>query len=258
MKKIAKKELKNFLNLKVLEYNQPEFIASDPISVPHLFRLKEDIEIAGFFSATLSWGQRPVIIKNAKRLMNLMDNAPFEFVMGHHSADLKRFDKFVHRTFQPEDCRFFTRSLRKIYAEYGGLELAFFRSMSKDQQVFFGLQGLRNLILSLPHIVRQRKHIPDPDAGSAAKRMNMFLRWMVRKDPSGVDFGLWKTIPASCLICPLDVHSGRTARKLGLLKRIQNDWKAAMELTLALREFDEADPVKYDYALFGLGMFERF
>ena len=294
-----KASIKDLLNAKYDEFCRPDFIENDPISIPHQFSTKEDIEIAGFFSATIAWGQRPTIIKNAKRLMKLMDNAPFEFITQHQPKDLKRFDGFVHRTFNADDVRLFCHSLKNLYSENHSLEDVFLggiRDEDKDlgnaihhfRNEFFqimppsplrGTQPFQgeierpdtNLSLEKSSCRTRRKgcpegtgwsrtlkHVSDPMKGSAAKRINMYLRWMSRPGDRGVDFGIWERIPTSLLSCPLDVHSGRVARKLGLLKRKQNDWKAVQELDTALREMDPADPVKYDYALFGLGVFEGF
>jgi uncharacterized protein (TIGR02757 family) len=251
-------ELKDFLDEKVLLYNQPHFIELDPISIPHLFTKKEDIEISGFFAATIAWGQRPTILRNAEKLMQWMDNSPYDFVINFEEEDLKPFKAFVHRTFNGSDCINFLKALQNIYRNHGGLSELFTISLNeghndlKESIVF-----CRNRFFELPHMKRTEKHFSNPADGSACKRINMFLRWMVRRDNKGVDFGIWKQISPSLLVCPLDVHSGRIARKLGLLKRKQNDWKAAIELTQKLRKFDSSDPVKYDFALFGLGVFER-
>lgn len=253
------KELKCFLEEKCSQYNKPSFIKSDPISVPHTFSKKEDIEIAAFITASIAWGQRKTIIKNARRFMDYMDNSPFEFIINFKERDLKRFDNFSHRTFNGEDCAFFLKALKNIYLNYGGLEGVFSVSASSDEKYSWdALMNFRRIFFSLPHSVRTQKHVSNPQKGSAAKRLNMFLRWMVRKDALGVDFGIWKNFPQSELLCPLDVHSGNTARKLGVLKRRQNDRRAVEELTENLKKLDPHDPVKYDFALFGLGVFERF
>jgi len=246
-------ELKKFLEEKYLLYNQPSFIESDPVSIPHLFTRKEDIEISSFFTATIAWGQRTTIINNANRLMLMMDKDPYNFILNFTERDSKLFEKFVHRTFNGVDCVFFLKSLKNIYTNHGGLEKSFSGSDVKDR-----IRNFRNLFLSTKHPTRSLKHISNPAQNSASKRLNMFLRWMVRKDDCGVDFGIWKQISSKDLICPLDIHSRRVARKLGLLKRKQNDWQAAEELTAKLRLFDPNDPVKYDFALFGLGVFENF
>ena len=251
-------KLKALLDAKAELYNRPEFIPSDPISIPHSFSRREDIEIAGFLVATIAWGQRTTIVKNGFRLMELMDNAPYDFVIGAKANDLKRLSGFVHRTFNSDDLLFFVESLRNIYANKGGLEAAFSDGIKPgDTDVFNALCGFRSRFLDSPHLPRSVKHIANPATGSTAKRINMFLRWMVRSDNKGVDFGLWKSIFPALLCCPLDVHVGNVARKLGLLERKQNDWKAVEEMTAILRQLDAKDPVKYDFALFGMGVFEK-
>jgi uncharacterized protein (TIGR02757 family) len=252
-----KNELKEFLDEKVLLYNTPKFIESDPIQIPHQFSLKEDIEIAAFLTSTIAWGNRKMIINNSKRMMALMGNSPFDFVMGHNEAQLENLDGFVHRTFNSDDFVTFIKALQHIYNNHNGLEMAF----AKNQQPLSmqqSISGFRKLFFETPHQQRTTKHVSDPMQGSAAKRINMFLRWMCRNDNAGVDFGIWKSISPASLSCPLDVHSGNVARKLGLLTRKQNDAKALAELDAALRQFDANDPVKYDFALFGLGVFEGF
>jgi len=250
-------ELKEFLDEKVLEYNQPKFIESDPIQIPHQFSLKEDIEIAGFLAATIAWGNRKMIIKNANRMMELLENTPHDFVMNYSEKELSNLENFVHRTYNGIDFTHFIRALSNIYKNHGGLETVFskFKEDVDNKQV---IHHFKKVFFEIPHQKRTQKHVADPLKGSAAKRINMFLRWMVRNDNSGVDFGLWKQIPMSKLSCPLDVHSGNVARKLGLLTRKQNDWKALEELDTSLRILDKKDPVKYDFALFGLGVFENF
>ncbi|SRR5258706_1051399 len=256
--KFSDKELKDFLEEKTLRYNSSSFISDDPISIPHRFSKKEDIEISGFFSAVIAWGNRKAIVAAGSRLAELMDNSPHEFILHHSPADLNRFKKFVHRTFNGGDAIYFIRSLKNIYKNHGGMESIFQRHISlSDADLSPALSGFKAMFYILPG-ARTQKHLPDPLQNSSAKRMNMFLRWLVRNDKQGVDFGLWKFIKPSQLSIPLDVHTGNVARKLGLLKRKQNDWKAVMELTARLREFDPNDPVKYDFALFGLGVFEKF
>ncbi|HLA56253.1 MAG TPA: TIGR02757 family protein [Flavobacterium sp.] len=250
-------ELKSFLDEKVSQYNNPDFIESDPIQVPHLFLAKEDIEIAGFLSATIAWGNRKMIIKNSHRMMDLMGNAPYDFVMSHGESDLERLQDFVHRTFNGQDFATFIIGLKHIYQNHGGLENVFAKYQSADS-IQQSIHEFKKLFFEIQHQNRAQKHISDPLNNSAAKRINMFLRWMVRDDNKGVDFGIWKSISSSLLSCPLDVHSGNVARKLGLLKRTQNDAKALAELDEQLRLLDKADPVKYDFALFGLGVFEGF
>jgi len=249
-------DIKSLLDSRVNQYNSFDFIHSDPIQIPHRFSRKEDIEIAAFLTATISWGQRKSIINNANKLMELMDNSPYEFIMEAGISDLKSIKSFVHRTFNGNDCLFFLQSLKNIYIHHGGLEKVFTNGYLTEGTVFGALQHFRQTFLSIPHEVHVRKHISDVTANSAAKRLNMFLRWMVRSDENEVDFGLWKDIPAPALMLPLDVHSGNVARGLGLLERNQNDWKAVEEIMYVLRSFDPSDPVKYDFALFGIGVFE--
>ena len=252
--KLKATELKEFLDEKYELYNKPLFIESDPISVPHQFNKKEDIEIAAFFAATLAWGQRPTIIRNANRLMEAMDNAPFEYIMNSKRNDWKTFAKFAHRTFNGIDAIYFIQSLQHIYKNEGGLEKAF----SVNGDMLAKLIAFRNTFFDKHPAGRTAKHIADVTKGASAKRLNMFLRWMVRNDKQGVDFGIWRNISAAELYCPIDLHSGRVARKLDLLVRTQNDWKAVDELTQNLRKLDPKDPIKYDFALFGLGVFEKF
>jgi uncharacterized protein (TIGR02757 family) len=242
--------LKELLDAKVAFYNQLSFIQYDPISIPHLFSKKEDIEIAGFLSATIAWGNRKSILNNATKLMQMMDNSPHDFILHFTDQDLKPFADFIHRTFNGDDCVYFLWSLKNIYQNRGGLENLF----SAKENVKEGLIYFRQVFFELNHPLRTGKHISNPAKNSASKRLNMFLRWMVRKDEIGVDFGIWQKISPSSLYCPLDVHSGRIARNLGLLQRKQNDWKAVEELTKNLKQFDANDPIKYDYALFGMGV----
>lgn len=250
-------ELKEFLNEKVSAYNNPKFITSDPIQIPHQFSKKEDIEIAAFLSATIAWGNRKMIINNAQRMMEIMGNSPFDFVMNHSSKDLEKSNDFVHRTFNAIDFQFFIKSLQNIYKNHNGLE-SVFSLFPEDENHKQTIHNFKKVFFEIDHEKRTTKHVSDPMKGSASKRLNMFLRWMVRQDNSGVDFGLWKSIPMAKLSCPLDVHSGNVARKLGLLTRKQNDWKALEELDTNLRKLDANDPTKYDFALFGLGVFEKF
>jgi uncharacterized protein (TIGR02757 family) len=275
MIKLKHSELKEFLEEKYDKYNRIDFIGSDPISIPHQFTKKEDIEIAGFLAATIAWGQRVTIINNANKLMKLMDNSPFDFVMNAKAKELKRFSDFKHRTFNGIDAEFFMKSLQNIYQKQGGLQSAFGFSSKiapkENSNLQSAITNFRTAFFSISHPSRTGKHVSNPSENSSAKRLCMYLRWMVRTDKRGVDFGLWtNTIPkkdrteknlilnSSHLMCPLDVHSGNVARKLGLLNRTQNDWKAVEELTNSLKKFDAIDPVKYDFALFGLGVFERF
>jgi uncharacterized protein (TIGR02757 family) len=250
-------ELKEFLDVKVLEYNRPEFIESDPIQIPHLFNKKEDIEISGFLTATIAWGNRKSIINNAKRMMEYMDHSPFDFVKNHQEQDLQSLLPFVHRTFNGTDFITFVKGLQHIYNNHHGLEQVF-SVANKQTSLQPSIHHFKKVFFEIEHLPRTQKHVSDPLKNSAAKRINMFLRWMVRTDQTGVDFGIWKTLSPSQLSCPLDVHSGNVARKLGLLKRKQNDAKALRELDENLRILDATDPVKYDFALFGLGVFEGF
>lgn len=250
-------DLKKFLDNESAFYNNPGFIVSDPVSIPHLFSKKEDIEISGFFSATIAWGQRPVILKNAARLMEWMDYSPHQFVLHHTPKDTVQFEKFVHRTFNGTDCLYFLKSLQHIYRKKGGMEKIFSEKFAGESAPAKAIHHFRKIFFEMKHETRTEKHVADPLANSSAKRICMFLRWMVRKDLCGVDFGLWKTIKPSQLACPLDLHSARTARTLGLLSRTQNDWKAVMELTGRLKQLDPADPARYDFALFGIGVNER-
>ncbi len=255
--KLKKAELKDFLDAKVELYNNPKFIDSDPIQIPHKFSKKEDIEIAGFLTATIAWGNRKSIINNANRMAELMDHSPFEFVMQHQKSDLEQLNGFVHRTFNEIDFKQFIKGLRHIYEKHDGLESVFAKNATKDS-LQKSIHNFKQCFFEINHLKRTEKHISDPLKNSAAKRINMFLRWMVRNDNNGVDFGAWKSLNPSQLSCPLDVHSGNVARKLGLLKRKQNDAKALSELDNSLRKLDPKDPVKYDFALFGLGVFEGF
>lgn len=250
--------IQSFLNQKVLSFNHTSFIETDPIQVPALFTTKENIEIAGFLAATLAWGQRPTIIRNARWLIAHMGNNPIEFLQRETEDDWIVFTDFRHRTFNGTDCIYFLKALRNIYQNHGGLEQVFTEGYLIDRTVFSALVHFRKIFFELEHEHRTEKHVSDVEKGAAAKRLNMFLRWMVRTDGSGVDFGLWNRIPASALMLPLDVHTGNVARKLGLLTRTQNDWRAVEEITARLREFDLKDPIKYDFALFGLGVFEKF
>lgn len=257
MPKLNKSELKDFLDEKVNLYNNPKFIETDPIQIPHQFSKKEDIEIAAFLTATIAWGNRKSIITNANKMMELLDHSPFEFVMQHQETDLDRFDGFVHRTFNSNDLMQFIKSLQHTYKKHQGLETVFAKH-AEERSLQHSIHQFKTCFFEIPHLERTKKHVSDPLKNSAAKRINMFLRWMVRNDNNGVDFGIWESLSSSQLSCPLDVHSGNVARKLGLLKRKQNDGKALAELDTALRKLDPSDPVKYDFALFGLGVFEGF
>jgi len=257
-------QLKEFFDRKVDEYNQPSFIFDDPVSIPHRFTKKQDIEIAGFFAAIFSWGNRRTIIKKSLQLMELMSNSPFDFILNHKEKDLKGLLGFRHRTFKDEDLLYFVRFFHMHYRSNSSLESAFLpvnrmeesggsswaeHSLNQFHQYFFSIEDVP---------ARSRKHIASPARHSSCKRLNMFLRWMVRKDNRGVDFGIWQAISQQHLICPIDIHVARVARRFGLLTRNQADWKAALELTTHLRSLDENDPVKYDYALFGLGVLEHY
>lgn len=250
-------ELKEFLDSKVLQYNTINFIESDPISIPHKFTLKEDMEIAGFLAATIAWGNRKSILRNANKMMDHLGNSPYDFILNHSDSQLDNLDTFVHRTFNGLDFRTFIKSLKHIYTNHGGLE-GVFATPPKNESLQLQIAEFKTIFFEIEHLPRTEKHVADPLKGSAAKRINMFLRWMVRKDNTGVDFGIWESISPSQLSCPLDVHSGNVARKLGLLTRKQNDAKAVQELDFSLRKLDKKDPVKYDFALFGLGVFEKF
>jgi uncharacterized protein (TIGR02757 family) len=255
-KKSSRFELKDFLDEKSAQFNRPGFIANDPISIPHLFKKKQDIEIAGFFAATLAWGQRVTIIRKCRELMELMDNDPYNFIVGHKPSDLERFRNFKHRTFNTIDTLYFIEALASIYKESGSMEPAF-RVHKEDPTIEAGLIRFHHRFFRLEdYPKRTKKHLPTPERKSTCKRLVMYLRWMVRNDQNGVDFGIWKTISPSQLICPCDLHVDRVARKLKLIKRKQTDWQTALELTANLRTFDPVDPVKYDFALFGLGIEE--
>lgn len=239
------------------QYNTPDFIENDPISIPHCFSVKEDIEIAGFLAAILAWGKRSMIIKSAHLLMERMDNAPHDFVVNASEIEHKHLDGFVYRTFQTQDAIGILSALQHIYKYHGGLANIFVAQANSQNKIFDAIVHARTLLLSSPHLLkRTHKHIANPAAGASAKRINMYLRWMVRKDTRGVDFGIWSHLSPADLICPLDVHTGNVSRNLGLLSRKQNDWKAAIELTQQLQKFCPEDPVKYDFALFGLGIYE--
>ncbi|PXY40687.1 TIGR02757 family protein [Flavobacterium cheongpyeongense] len=252
-----KSELKEFLDEKVIQYNNLDFIESDPVQIPHLFTKKEDVEIAGFLSATIAWGNRKMIIKNAHQMMNLMGNSPYDFVMSHSDSHLEALENFVHRTFNGKDFAGFIKGLQHVYKNHEGLEAVFAKNQEADS-LQKSISEFKKTFFETDHLPRTEKHISDPLNNSAAKRINMYLRWMVRQDSKGVDLGIWKTISPAALSCPLDVHSGNVARKLGLLTRKQNDGKALAELDIKLRKLDPNDPVKYDFALFGLGVFEGF
>ncbi|HEY1025047.1 MAG TPA: TIGR02757 family protein [Sphingobacteriaceae bacterium] len=283
-------DLKAFLDFKADQYNNLAFIENDPVVIPHQFSLKQDIEIMGFWSAMLAWGQRRTIINKCNELIRLMDGAPYDFIINHQETDLKRFFGFKHRTFNETDTLYFIYFFRHHYTKYLSLEAAFQPSVAVFREDFMAevekhnmpddysslpcyiselrtmqvriedrLNHFRHYFFSLPDFPRRTiKHVSSPAKKSSCKRLNMFLRWMVRSDNRGVDFGVWNSIKPAELICPTDVHVDRVARKLGLITRKQVDWQTALELTERLREFDPSDPVKYDFALFGLGIEEKF
>jgi uncharacterized protein (TIGR02757 family) len=265
----SKKDLRDFLEKKVLQYNQVSFIESDPISIPHRFRRRQDIEIAGLFASVFAWGNRTTIIQKSNELIQLMDDAPFDFIQNHQPTDLKRFSNFKHRTFNSTDLLYFIHFLHDHYQKANSLESAFLpketfedkidRQLTNNEYVKEALAVFYLRFFSLEDPPgRTRKHIASPEKNSTCKRLNMYLRWMVRKDKTGVDFGLWKKISPADLICPVDLHVARVARGFGLISRKQTDWETAMELTRALRLMDKKDPVKYDFALFGLGVMENY
>ncbi|MBB6610821.1 TIGR02757 family protein [Pontibacter sp. Tf4] len=251
--------IKALLDDRVAKYNQPAFIPNDPVSIPHRFTKKQDIEISGFFASILAWGQRKTIINNCVKLMNLMDNAPHDFILNHQEQDLPRFLGFKHRTFNDTDLLYFIHFFNWYYSLHQSLETAFTGVHNEIRYQKDRLMYFHDLVFSLedaPH--RTKKHISTPARKSACKRINMYLRWMVRQDNNGVDFGIWQTMKPADLVCPCDVHVERVARRLGLITRKGMDWQTAEELTDHLRAFDPTDPVKYDYALFGLGVEEKF
>lgn len=249
-------ETRDFLNFKADQYNTPSFIEDDPIQIPHSFTKKEDIEIMGFLVATIAWGNRKSILNSGERLIQIFGNSPYDFVMEYTKDKEEYFDGFVHRTFNSIDLAYFVESLQNLYSNHGGLESVFTKYATKDS-LQPSIHEFKKIFFELPHPKRTQKHVSDPNKNSAAKRINMYLRWMVRNDNKGVDFGLWNQLSPSQLSCPLDVHSGNIARKLGVLQRKQNDAKAVLELDEALRKMDPKDPVKYDFALFGLGVYNE-
>lgn len=259
--KLTKKELKEFLDEKVLEFETRDFIPLDPISIPHMYSEKRDVEIAGFLASTIAWGNRKSILKNANSMMERMDHSPYEFIMGFEKSDEKAFDGFVHRTFQNEDIIYFMHTLRKLIAEYGSIESVIsdhWVKSGKPNSIKESLSNFHSEFFKFDHAARTRKHVANPAKGSAAKRLNMYLRWMVRSPKRGVDLGVWDEIPSSVLSIPLDVHTSNVGRKLGLITRKQNDWKTVDEYDAELRKFDVEDPVKYDFALFSLGAIDGF
>lgn len=249
-------EIKYILDEAFIRYNNVDFIETDPIQIPHRFSLKQDIEIAGFLTATIAWGQRKSIINNANRLMTMMDDSPYDFVVnGNPDTDWQVVRAFVHRTFNGQDCLDFMQALKYIYKNQGGLENVLTKGFRMDNTVFSALNHFRLIFFETEHNSHTHKHISSVLSNSSAKRLNMFLRWMVRKDEKEVDFGLWKNIPMSALMLPLDIHTGDVGRAFGILTRKQNDWKAVVEITDVLRELDPVDPIKYDFSLFGIGAF---
>jgi uncharacterized protein (TIGR02757 family) len=248
-------DLKDFLDQKSAQFNKPGFIEHDPISIPHLFKKKQDKEIAGLFAATLAWGQRKTIVRKCKELMELMDNDPHNFILSHSEKELRSLHDFKHRTFNSTDLLYFIESLKHYYNSHDSLEDAFYNNRA-DETIEAGLIKFHNLFFEIDHPHRTRKHVATPERKSTCKRLVMYLRWMVRKDNNGVDFGIWKKISPAQLVCPCDLHVDRVARKLKLIKRKQTDWQTALELTRHLKRFDPTDPVKYDFALFGLGIDE--
>jgi uncharacterized protein (TIGR02757 family) len=254
-------KLKDFLDNKVDAYNRVGFIENDPVCIPHRYSLPQDIEISAFFAAIFAWGHRTIIIKKATALMELMDNAPYQFVTQHQPGDLKRLLEFKHRTFNSTDLLYFIEFFGQYYATHDSLEAAFLKGYEEgpEGRIEASLNGFYHTFFSLEYVpARTRKHIASPEKNATCKRINMFLRWMVRRDNKGVDFGLWKRLSPAELVCPIDLHVARVARRFGLLQRPATDWKAALELTDMLRRYDQDDPVKYDFALFGLGAMEKF
>ncbi len=255
-KKLKLSELKEFLDQKSDQYNQPAFIEYDPISIPHAFKKKQDIEIAGLFASVLAWGQRVTIVRKCRELLTAMDNDPHNFILGHNENDLRVFENFKHRTFNLTDTLYFINFLQWFYKNHSSLEEAFIVPRA-DKTVENGLINFHDLFFSLPdYPYRTRKHIATPERKSTCKRLNMYLRWMVRRDSRGVDFGIWHSISPAQLICPCDLHVDRVARKLKLIRRKQTDWITALELTSNLRFLNPEDPVRYDFALFGIGIEE--
>lgn len=259
--KLTKTELKEFLDEKVLQFETPDFIPHDPISIPHMFSDPKDVEIAGFLAATIAWGKRKMILRNAHSLMERMDHEPYDFIMNFEDSDAAAFDGFVHRTFQPEDVFYFMKALQRLIRKHGSIESiisSHWISSGRPNNLKDTLSHFHTQFFDQPHAPRSRKHVANPAKGSAAKRLNMYLRWMVRSSEKGVDLGIWKEIPSSVLSIPLDVHTSGVGRQFGFLTRKQNDWMAVAEYDEKLRDMDPIDPVKYDFALFGLGAVEGF
>lgn len=251
-------KLRLLLDSRVEQYNNEDFIALDPVSIPHLFNNKEDIEISGLLASIIAWGNRKMIVRNANTMMYMMGNEPYNFVMNAGKNEIEALEGFCHRTFNHTDLQFFIIGLRNIYLHHGGLESVFSQPINDGKTTKEAIVNFRETLLQTEHLPRVTRHVSNPAANSACKRINMYLKWMVRTDSNGVDFGIWKGFGTENLICPLDVHTGRIGRKLGLITRKQDDWRAAEELTAHLRLLDPKDPVKYDYALFGLGIFEKY
>lgn len=248
-------ELKEFLDDKVRLYNRPEFVHDDPVSIPHEFNKKNDIEISAFLTASIAWGRRPMILKNARRIMDLLDNSPHDFILNASTNEINKSSDFCHRTFNSLDLQIFIYCLRNIYKYHHGLE-ACFHTQNKD--MCEGISNFKKIFFEIEHPKRTEKHVSDPMKGSASKRLMMFLRWMVRSNRQNIDFEIWKTLNPNQLSCPLDVHTANVGRKLGLIRRKANDWKTVKELDRSLRLFCPEDPAKYDFALFGLGVYENF
>jgi len=255
---ISNNDIFDLLEKKYQQYNNYSYFENDPVSVPHLFKKKEDIEIAAFLTATISWGIKKSIVMNALKLMGLMDNSPYDFIVNATASDIKKIKPFVHRTFNGNDCIYFISSVRNIYKNHHGFETLFSKKNRQSIEIKQNIIDFRKVFFELPYPLRTLKHLSNPSANSASKRINLFLRLMVRNDKSGIDFGIWKQIKPAWLYCPLDVHTARVSRKLGLLSLKTNNWNAVEALTENLRKYDRNDPVKYDFALFGLGIYEKF
>lgn len=254
---MSESEIFDFLNQKAEEYNHPEFILLDPISIPHQFSLKQDIEISAFFASTIAWGNRKSIISSAEKIINFMDDSPYDFVLNATEKDLKKIEvKAIHRNFSGEDFKQFIFNLQRVYQNQKSMEDLFLLN-ENEENFYHAIERFRNSFLGeMPH--RSHKHVSSPYKNSASKRLMMFLRWMVRKDKKGVDFGIWQKLPPQYLSIPLDVHTANISRKLGILQRKQNDWKAVEELDAVIRKYNAKDPAIYDYALFGLGVSKEF
>ena len=254
---MKQEEIRDFLEQKYRLYNSESFINEDPVLIPHLFSVKEDIEISGFIAATLAWGQRKTILKKSRELLCMMDNAPYDFLLNAENSDIEKLSGFKHRTFNGIDCTYFIKTLKNIYRKYGGIGEIIESNYIKNKSIAESIICFRNKFFMPDSPERTKKHFSDISKGSTGKRLNMYMRWMIRNE-GPVDFGIWNKIPPSALFIPIDLHTGNVSRKLGLLRRKQNDWKAVEELTEMLKKFDPDDPVKYDFALFGLGIYENF